>query len=161
MASRSRDTAVPPGAGQPRLVKATDGHAVVGSPEASGIEQSFRLDREVTRLGGADDQDIVVPGVDPEHGEIRREPELDEYVYHQTSPSGTSQVNGAIVDAAALHHGDRLTLGEWTLVFQRDEFAEHGRFEGGRQGGDASGPLGAGSGGDEQEPGTADSSDLQ
>ena len=39
---------------------------------------------------------------------------------------GTSFPNDFIV-------GDRITVGEWGLIFQRDEFADHGRFDGGRQ----------------------------
>jgi hypothetical protein len=152
---RSRDTEVPPGAGHPRLVRATHGHAAVGSPEAEGIDHSYPLSVDVTSLGSTPSCDIVLAGIDGRHGEVRREETGDEFVYHHLSGQGESRVNGVVVSYAALHHGDRLSVGEWTLIYQRDEFADHGRFDGGRQGGEASGTRRAGSGGQESEPSIA------
>jgi hypothetical protein len=152
MSVRSRDREVTPGAGNPRLVRAMHGHAAVGSSEAEGIEHSYPLNLDVTSLGSSPGSDIVVAGVDPEHGEIRREENSDEFVYHHLSRQADSRVNGVVVTDAGLHHGDRLTVGEWTLIYQRDEFADHGRYDGGRQGGEASGTRAAGSGGQESEP---------
>jgi hypothetical protein len=149
---RSRDTEVPPGAGHPRLVQATLGHADVGSPEAEGIDHSYPLSVDVTSLGSAPNCDIVLAGLEDRHGEVYRDATGDEFIYHHLSPQNESRVNGVAVSFAGLHHGDRLSVGEWTLIYQRDEFADHGRFDGGRQGGEASGPRLAGAGGDESEP---------
>jgi pSer/pThr/pTyr-binding forkhead associated (FHA) protein len=123
-------------AGHPRLVVATDGHAVAGSSEASGVQREFVLDRELTTIGSGDDQDVQVPGLEPAHGEIRRDATENDYVYTQVGDRGFSRVDGSRVRVSSLHHGDRLELGDVTLVFQRDEFADHGRLsKGGREGG--------------------------
>jgi hypothetical protein len=123
-------------AGHPRLVVATDGHAVAGSSEAAGVQRAFLLDKDLVTIGSADDQDVQVPGLAPQHGEIRRDASDNDYVYTHLSDGGFSRVDGSQVRASRLHHGDRLDLGAVTLVFQRDEFADHGRLsDGGREGG--------------------------
>jgi hypothetical protein len=44
----------------------------------------------------------------------------------------------------SLHTGDRIEVGNWTLVYHRAEYADHIRPGGGRQGGEGSGhPLDA------------------
>jgi hypothetical protein len=63
---------VPVRAGHPRLVVATGGRAAAGSPEAAGIQQAFTLDGDVVTIGSADNQDVRLPGLDPEHAVIRR-----------------------------------------------------------------------------------------
>jgi hypothetical protein len=154
---RTRDGKVSPGAGNPRLVKSGDGHAVAGTPEAEGVQLGYPLNIDVTTVGSADGQDIQLEGIESQHGEIRRDANDDEFVYHHLSNAGESHVDGAIVTSAGLHHGVRLTVGPWTLIFQRDEYADHGRFDGGRQGGESSGPVAAGFGGHEAEPGESGS----
>jgi hypothetical protein len=124
------------GAGHPRLVVATDGHAMAGSAEASGVQQEFVLDKDVITIGSADGQDVQAAGLEPQHGEIRRDAADNDYVYTHLSADGFSRVDGSRISAYRLHHGDRLELGPVTLVFQRDEFADHGRLaDGGREGG--------------------------
>jgi hypothetical protein len=152
MTLRTRAREVPPGAGNPRLIRATDGRVLAGGPEAAGREQSYPLTLDVTTIGSGDGQDIQLDDVAATHGEIQREADGDEFVYRHLDADSVSYLDGAAVAVAGLHHGDRLTLGASTLIFQRDEYADHGRFEGGRQGGDASGPKAAGSGGHESEP---------
>jgi hypothetical protein len=123
-------------AGHPRLVVATDGHVMAGSSEAAGIQREFVLDRDLVTIGSGDDQDVQVPGLEPAHGEIRRDAADNDYVYTHLSDRGVSRVDGSQVRSSRLHHGDRLELGHVTLVFQRDEFADHGRLaDGGREGG--------------------------
>jgi hypothetical protein len=123
-------------AGHPRLVVATDGHAEAGSSEAAGVQREFVLDRDLITIGSADDQDVQVPGLEPAHGEIRRDAAENDYVYTHVGDRGFSRVDGSRVRSSSLHHGDRLELGAVTLVFQRDEFADHGRLaQGGREGG--------------------------
>jgi hypothetical protein len=140
------DDEVPALGGHPRLVIATGGHAPIGSPEAAGIQRAFTLDGDAVTIGSADTQDVQLTGLEPEHGVIRREADADEWVYSDVHPSTASRVDGALTDGAGLHHGDRLELGAVTLVFQRDEEADHGRPDGGREGGDfaggSSGPAG-------------------
>jgi hypothetical protein len=144
---------VPVRAGHPRLVVAAGGHAAAGSREAAGVQQEFALVGDLVTIGSADTQDVRVPGLEPEHGVIRRERDLDEWVYSDVHVSATNRVDGALTDRAGLHHGDRLELGGVTLVFQRDEAADHGRPGGGRQGGEFAGGGSAGGGGEATEPG--------
>ncbi len=40
-------------------------------------------------------------------------------------------------ERAALHTGDRIELGSWTMSYFRDEHADHGRPFGGRSGGES------------------------
>ena len=57
-------------AGHPRLVVATDGHAAAGSSEAAGVQREFVLDRDLITIGSADDQDVQVPGLEPERAPV-------------------------------------------------------------------------------------------
>jgi hypothetical protein len=109
-----------------------------GSGDAAAQAPEFPLLLGTTVLGGAPSQDICLPGLAPAYGAIVHRPD-DEYLYHRLDGAFPAQLNGRPVDVAPLHHGDRLTVGAWDLVFQRDEFADHGRFDGGRQGGEFSG----------------------
>lgn len=138
MNRRLRHQVITLGAGHPRLVTSVGGYAMTGTAAASGVTESFPLDADTTMLGGATRQDIHLAGLPPAYGAVvhRRG---DEYIYMQLDPAYTARLNGTCIITAALHHGDRLTLGHHELVFQRDEFADHGRFDGGRQGGEFSG----------------------
>jgi hypothetical protein len=147
------DDDVPVRAGHPRLVVASGGSAPVGSPEAAGIQPTFTLDADLVTLGSADTQDIQLAGLAPEHGEIRREADEDEWVYRDVHPSTASRVDGVVTDGIGLHHGDRLDLGPVMLVFQRDEAVDHGRPAGGREGGDFAGGRSGAGGGEATEPG--------
>jgi hypothetical protein len=151
--TNATDDDVPARAGHPRLVIATGGHAVVGSPEAAGIQQAFALTQDLVSIGSADTQDVQLTGLEPEHGVIRREADKDEWVYSDVHASTASRVGGVLTDGAGLHHGDRLELGAVTLIFQRDEEADHGRPDGGRQGGEFAGGASGGGGGEASERG--------
>jgi hypothetical protein len=135
---RDRDQVIKPGAGHPRLVTTSAGYASAGTAAANGAPTSYPLETDTTILGGAIGQDVHLAGL-PEAYEAIVRRHGDEYIYVQLDPSHVAQLNGTTVTAAALHHGDRLTLRQHELVFQRDEFADHGRFDGGRQGGEFSG----------------------
>ena len=52
-----------------------------------------------------------------------------------SGPAGT-RVNGAHVDSAVLRTASRVQVGEWTMSFFREEYADHGRPFGGRIGGE-------------------------
>jgi hypothetical protein len=116
--------------GNPRLVMAHNQH-----PRPDERRPVFRLSREVTTIGSAADSDICLPGLAPRHAEIHHD-EWDEYVLVRSASRAATRVNGAPVDEALLRTGTRLELGEWTLSFIREEYADHGRPYGGRIGGE-------------------------
>jgi hypothetical protein len=123
------------GGGRPRLILSMGGLA-----SGAARPEEFDLSPGVTTIGSGDDADLRLPGLAARHAEIRRDAE-DEYVLADAgSPQGTS-VNGRPVtgtDPQPLHTGDRVELGEWTLSYYREEFADHGRAGGGRSGGELS-----------------------
>lgn len=116
--------------GNPRLVMAPSSH-----PTADEPRRVFRLDREVTTLGSGPSCDIRLPGLAPVHAELRHD-ERDEFVLVPLGPPGTTLVNGAQVGEALLRNASRVQLGPWTMLFAREEYADHGRPYGGRIGGE-------------------------
>lgn len=117
------------GAGNPRL-------RITGAGERAVHE----LTDDVTHIGGAEGGEIVLAGVGPLHATIEHD-DRDEYVL---TMHGDGELS-ANPDSAATHEGERtltlrsgaqFTAGAWTLVFLRDEYADHGRPFGGRQGGE-------------------------
>jgi hypothetical protein len=120
------------GEGHPRLV------FIIGSDEWNGDPaREFALESDITRIGSAPDTDLTLEGLDPLHAEIRRNEE-DEYVLF---PFGTAQLSsehesGGETGGHVLRTGSRVELGPWAMAFSRDEFADHGRPYGGRQGGE-------------------------
>jgi hypothetical protein len=128
-----------PGSGRPRLVVVPEGgHATVDGPEALGYEIEFPLELGRTTIGSGSDQDIVLEGIAPAHAVIEWMRDGDEFVFAPATADGSATVNGAIT-LIGLHHGDRLQVGRWTLVFQRDEEADHVRTGRARQGGEYAG----------------------
>jgi len=119
------------GAGSPRLL--------VSSPEERFV---YDITGDIVRIGSAGDNELVLGETDPLHASITHD-ERDEYVLTLV---GAGEMN-ANPGAAATHPGERsetlrtgarFTAGPWTLVFTREEFADHGRPFGGRQGGEFS-----------------------
>jgi len=116
------------GAGHPRLI-------------VSGADHfEFPLDRDRTRIGSGDDADLLVAGTAPVHAEIRHD-ERDEYLLLQygdaetnTAPEPRDSLDGA--EAIVLRSGAQFRMGEWRFTFARDEYADHGRPSGGREGGE-------------------------
>jgi len=137
MTFRERDGQVEAGSGRPRLVFTLDGRATRGSAEASGEQRAHVLDTDVTTIGSGS-ADLRLDGLADPHAEIRHDGK-DDYVLVGLAEAGTSSVNGQPAGKVSLHNGDRLVLGGWTLTFQREEHADHGRYEGGRSGGELSG----------------------
>jgi hypothetical protein len=124
--------------GRPRLVIApAGGHATAGSAAAAGEETEFFLGARTT-IGGASENDVVLAGLAAEHAVIEWLADGDEFVFRPVVADGTATVDGATT-VTGLHHGDRLQLADWVLVFQRDEDADHVRSEGSREGGDYAG----------------------
>lgn len=122
----------PRGGGHPRLIFALGGSAPAGT-----VQREFELLPGVTVIGSGADADLRLAGLREHHAEIRRD-EFDEYVYVDLGTSAGSRVDGQPVGEQALHTGDRIELGTWTLSYYREEFADHGRPYGGRQGGELS-----------------------
>ncbi len=114
--------------GNPRLVMAPSAHP--GPDERPPV---FRLRRDVTTIGSAPDSDIRLAGVAERHAEIHHDDE-DEFVI--LAVEGTPLVHGAPVQRALLRNGTRVEVGDATLVFAREEYADHGRPYGGRVGGE-------------------------
>jgi uncharacterized Zn-binding protein involved in type VI secretion len=132
-----------PGLGRARLYIAQGGEVLVDRDDDGTlhVEQVVQLEAEVgprTTVGGDDADDLRLAGLDPATIVVTLDEARDEYVV--TTRSDAVTVNGAPVGAEGrdLHTGDVVVLGPWTLSFARDEFADHGRPHGGRQGGEFS-----------------------
>ncbi|WP_217181123.1 FHA domain-containing protein [Streptomyces sp. AC495_CC817] len=102
----------------------------------------FPLDADLVRIGSSAGNELVLSDTDPVHATITHD-DRDEYVLEL---HGEGEMNSN-PDAAATHPGgrtetlrtgSRFTAGPWTLVFGREEFADHGRPYGGRLGGEYS-----------------------
>ena len=122
----------PRGGGHPRLI-----FALGGSAQADTSQREFELLPGVTVIGSAANADLRLAGLGEHHAEVRRD-EFDEYIYADLGTSAGSRVDRKPVGSQALHTGDRIELGTWTLSYYREEFADHGRPYGGRQGGEFS-----------------------
>ncbi|WP_281964947.1 FHA domain-containing protein [Serinicoccus marinus] len=124
----------PLGGGNPRLV-----YYPAPGPEQGAPRLVAPLRRGTTTIGSEEECDIVVPGLDPQHAEIRRDPTTDEYLLH-ASPGSSAGVGGqpADADGTVLRTGATVVCGDQTFVYQREEYADHGRPYGGREGGEFS-----------------------
>lgn len=120
------------GAGNPRLL-------VTREPD---IRHVFDLTADLTTIGSSGTSTIVLPDIDPSHASIAHD-KRDEYVLTMIG-AGITNANLHIdpvshgEDSEILRSGANFTAGPWRFVFQRDEFADHGRPYGGREGGWAS-----------------------
>jgi hypothetical protein len=119
-----------PGDGNPRMIMAPRRH-----PKPDDRRPVFALRKEVTTIGSGPGCDIRLPRLEPLHAEIRHDDE-DEYVLVRVSGVDGTRVNGAPVDSAVLRTASRVQVGEWTMSFYREEYADHGRPFGGRIGGE-------------------------
>ena len=119
------------GAGHPRLLV---------SDETERFVYALRDDR--VRVGSATGNELSLPACEPLHATIRHD-ERDEYVL---TLHGAGEMNANPLSegthpgdrSETLRTGARFTAGPWTFVFVRDEFADHGRPFGGREGGELS-----------------------
>ena len=107
-----------------------------------GERSEFALEGDVVRIGSAEGNELRLAETDPVHATITHD-ERDEYVL---TLHGQGEMNSNPA-ADATHEGDstqtlrtgaHFTAGPWTLVFNREEFADHGRPFGGRKGGELS-----------------------
>ncbi len=120
----------PHGGGNPRLIMAAPPH-----PKPEDRKPVFPLRADVTTIGSGPGCDIRLPGLEPLHAEVRHD-DADEYVLVRIDGARATRVNGAPVDSAVLRTAARIDVGEWTMSFYREEFADHGRPYGGRVGGE-------------------------
>jgi hypothetical protein len=114
------------GAGGPRLL-------------VSGEDQRFTFDltEDEIAIGSAPDAGLRLAGLDPLHAVVRHD-DADEYVVVFRGEGESAiplDVEGA-GERMVLRSGARFALGPWTFVFQRAEYADHGRPYGGREGGE-------------------------
>lgn len=118
------------GAGDPHLIVTGPGDRRTEVPLADGV----------TRIGSGADADIRLGGLDPVAGEVFHD-ERDEYVFIPHAPGETNarlepMTSATGEDGEVLRTGARFTLGDWTFVYMREEYADHGRPFGGREGGE-------------------------
>ena len=117
------------GSGRPRLIFVQNSESWNGQ-----VPREFELVGERTSIGSGEDAMLRLDGLDDLHAEVIHT-EDDEYVL---VPRGviTGSVNGK--EESILRTGARIKLGEWALAFFREEYADHGRPYGGRNGGELS-----------------------
>ncbi|ANS79146.1 hypothetical protein SGUI_1750 [Serinicoccus hydrothermalis] len=123
----------PLGGGEPRLV-----YYPAPGPEQGAPRLVARLRRGTTTLGSDEGCDVVVAGLDPLHAEIRRDPADDEYLLHAAAGSSATVGGEPAHDGIVLRTGATVTCGDQTFVYMREEYADHGRPYGGREGGEFS-----------------------
>ncbi|WP_417510123.1 hypothetical protein [Microbacterium sp.] len=117
------------GAGAPRLLVSREDDRFV-----------HHITIDAVRIGSADGNELQLADTDPVHASIAHD-DRDEYVL---TLHGAGEMNASPLAAETdggdrseiLRTGARFTAGPWTLVFSRDEFADHGRPYGGREGGE-------------------------
>lgn len=119
------------GAGNPLLRVTRDGE---------GFEHP--LVSEIVRIGSAAGNELQLADTDPVHATIDHD-DRDEYVLTlhgegEMNANPESLPGDPNEKSEILRTGARFTTGPWTLVFARDEFADHGRPYGGREGGEFS-----------------------
>ena len=121
------------GAGRPRLIFKV-GEGWDGTPP-----REFDLLDTTTRIGSADDMDLRLEGLEPFHAEIRHSDE-DEYVLSRVvaddEQNGPMMSSAGLVGEGILRTGSPVELGSWSMSYFREEFADHGRPGGGREGGE-------------------------
>lgn len=119
--------------GRPRLTLAAGGNARHGTPQAAGIDREVQLPAGTFVLGRDRDADLRLPDttVSPRHARL----DVDQDQIRLTdlgSLNGTT-VDGVPTTTVDLVDGNRIELGQTTLLFHRDDPDDPD--EGGRQGG--------------------------
>ena len=73
-------------------------------------------------IGSAPDADLRLEGLDAHQAEIRR----DELLLVDLGSEAPGRVDGQPASSKPLRTSDRIELGDWTLSFFWQEFADHG-----------------------------------
>jgi hypothetical protein len=120
--------------GRPRLTVPAGGTARAGTPPAAGIDREVLLGAGTFVIGRDKEADLRVhdAAVSPRHVLLEVTPDGE-----KVRLTDLGSVNGTVVDglpavAVDLVDGNRIELGETTLLFHRDHTDE----DGGRQGGE-------------------------
>lgn len=94
----------------------------------------YYLNRLRTTIGSDQDCDVVLPGIDGLHAVVIHD-DSDEFLLATCGPE--TRVHGAVVETSQiLRTGARINIGPHSLSFFREEYADHGRPFGGREGGE-------------------------
>jgi len=122
-----------PGSGRPRLIFAIQSGTWDGK-----APREFDLLPEVTVISSAESADLQLPGLGATEARIVHTAD-DEYVLHISGDQSTV-AQPLLVDTPRdgriLRTGALIALGQWRLAYFREEFADHGRPFGGREGGE-------------------------
>ncbi|QCR20862.1 hypothetical protein C1N71_13505 [Agrococcus sp. SGAir0287] len=131
---RPTTTHATPGSGRPRLV-----FAVGTGAWTPAVPYEFDLLPDRTTIGSSEDADLRLEGLDPIHAEIEHRGD-DEYVLHARGVvgGGSASRDEGEPQPRVLRTGARIEMGPWRLAYVREEYADHGRPFGGRQGGELS-----------------------
>lgn len=118
------------GEGNPRLIV------------SRGVDRWTHSLGDKTVIGSAGDADISLEGMDPVHATVLHRDD-DEYTVvlsgeGELTANPETAETGAGPNGQVLRHGSRFTIADVAFIFQRDEFADHGRPAGGREGGEYS-----------------------
>ncbi|AXH95523.1 FHA domain-containing protein [Ornithinimicrobium avium] len=120
----------PLGGGHPRLVY------YLRPPELGGERLVLALRKGTTTLGGAQTDDLTLPDLAPGHLRIERDPGDDEYRVVPVAGAAVLVSGRPVQTPTVLRTGTVLRVGEVVLTYVRDEYADHGRPYGGREGGE-------------------------
>lgn len=122
----------PLGGGDPRLVY------YLTPPEQGGERRVLHLRRGTTTVGGGAGDDLRVPGLRPGHLRVERNRETDEYEVVPVTDATTLVSGHPVTEPVRLRTGTVVRVGQLSLAYVRDEYADHGRPYGGREGGEFS-----------------------
>lgn len=115
--------------GRPRLIFVKDSESWDGK-----APKVIHLVDDILEIGSAPERGLALEGLEPIHARIVRD-ELDEYILQAVHRvGGSAGLNTG--DEYVLRSGARIEIGGWRLVFYREEYADHGRPYGGRNGGE-------------------------
>lgn len=117
------------GAGRPHL-------RITGPGEERAV---FYIEQDEVTLGSGAGATLLLPGADPVHATIVHD-DRDEYVLtmHGAGEMNANREEDGDARSEILRTGAHFRIGEWQLAFGREEFADHGRPYGGREGGELS-----------------------
>ncbi|MFK5634742.1 MULTISPECIES: hypothetical protein [unclassified Ornithinimicrobium] len=122
----------PLGGGSPRLVYYT------APPEYGGERRELLLRRGRTSIGSGGTDDLELAGLATGHVVVERSSDDDEYRVVPVPGTDTTVHGRPVTEPQALRTGAIVRAGTWTFTYVRDEYADHGRPYGGRQGGEFS-----------------------
>lgn len=140
--SDRRDQPASPSPQEPGTTHASWG---AGSPRLHVFSDDRRFEQPLPdrlAIGSAESSDLQLPDIEPQHAVIVHD-DRDEYVVTLLGPGQRGVDPSAPAthpdpQSETLRTGARFTAGPWTFVFEREEFADHGRPFGGRDGGELS-----------------------